>query len=47
MKTAERTREALELKARRGLNVGGRCYGYDNVRTVDADGRGRTTYVRE
>lgn len=43
-KTAERTREALERKARGGLNVGGKCYGYDNVRTVDADGKGRTTY---
>jgi site-specific DNA recombinase len=43
-KTAGRTREALERKARRGWNVGGRCFGYDNVRTEDADGRGHTDY---
>src|SRR6185369_11321094 len=30
-KIAGRTREHLETKARRGLNTGGRCYGYDNV----------------
>lgn len=43
-KTAGRTREALDRKARRGLNVGGRCYGYDNVRTVVSDGKGWTDY---
>jgi DNA invertase Pin-like site-specific DNA recombinase len=31
-KIAGRTREHSEHKARRGLNVGGRCYGHDNVR---------------
>src|SRR5262249_3881850 len=44
-KTAERTREALERKAKAGLNVGGKVYGYDNVRTVDADGKGRTEFA--
>ena len=32
-KTASRTRESLVSKAQRGLNAGGRCYGYDNVKT--------------
>ena len=31
-KTSQRTHEALKMKARRGQNVGGRCFGYDNVR---------------
>jgi hypothetical protein len=31
-KTSQRTHEALKVKARKGKNVGGRCYGYDNVR---------------
>ena len=43
-KTAERTREALERKAERGFNVGGRCYGYDNLRVVGSDGRTHTDY---
>ena len=34
-KISQRTHEHLLTKARRGLNVGGRCYGYDNVRTDD------------
>lgn len=33
-----RTRESLERKARAGLNAGGRCYGYTNVRRAGADG---------
>ncbi len=37
-KIAGRTREHLETKARRGLNTGGRCYGYDNV-PIDEGGR--------
>jgi site-specific DNA recombinase len=37
-KTAQRTREHLELKAKRGLQVGGRVYGYDNFE-VRQDGR--------
>lgn len=28
---AQRTRDALERKARKGYSVGGRCYGYDNI----------------
>lgn len=35
-KIAQRTREHLMVKARRGLNAGGRVFGYDNCRT---DGR--------
>jgi site-specific DNA recombinase len=34
-KTSARTFEALKVKARNGRNVGGRCYGYDNVRSED------------
>ncbi len=37
-KIAGRTREHLETKARRGLNTGGRCYGYDNV-PIEEGGR--------
>lgn len=37
-KTAQRTREHLELRARRGLQVGGRVYGYDN-HEIRHDGR--------
>ncbi len=38
-KTAQRTHEHLQLKARRGLNVGGRCYGYDNYEILGEDGK--------
>ncbi len=31
LKTSQRTYEHLETKAREARNVGGRCYGYDNV----------------
>ncbi len=34
-KTSQRTFEALRVKAARRLNVGGRCFGYDNVREHD------------
>lgn len=44
-KTSERTREALERKAERGLNVGGRVYGYDNVRRAGPDGKSYTEYA--
>src|SRR5262249_2672621 len=44
-KTAERTPEALDTNARRGLNVGGRCYGYDNARMAGGDGKKFTDYV--
>ena len=43
-KTAQRTREHLELKARQGLNVGGRVYGYDNIEVVDPLGRRQVQY---
>lgn len=43
-KTAERTREHLEYKARAGANVGGRCYGYDNVDVVQNERRLRVDY---
>jgi site-specific DNA recombinase len=55
-KIAGRTREHLETKARRGLNTGGRCYGYDNVPIYDGSQRthvdyrineGEATIVRE
>ncbi len=39
-KISQRTREHLMVKARKGLNAGGRCYGYDNVRIED----GRVEY---
>ena len=38
-KISQRTHEHLLSKARRGLNVGGRCYGYDNVEITDDQGR--------
>jgi site-specific DNA recombinase len=38
-KIAGRTREHLMTKARRGLNTGGRCYGYDNVPIVEGGRR--------
>ncbi|MHB0982183.1 MAG: recombinase family protein [Thiobacillus sp.] len=31
-KASERSRDALERKARKGFNTGGRCYGYDNCK---------------
>jgi site-specific DNA recombinase len=38
-KISQRTHEHLLTKARRGLNAGGRCYGYDNVEITDDQGR--------
>lgn len=38
-KIAQRTHEHLLTKARRGLNAGGRCYGYDNVEVTDDQGK--------
>lgn len=35
-KISQRTREHLQVKARRGFNTGGRVFGYDNVRGDDA-----------
>jgi site-specific DNA recombinase len=44
-KIASRTREHLMTKARRGLNAGGRCYGYDNVEVRDGERRLRVEYA--
>ncbi len=43
-KTAQRTHEHLLTKARRGLVVGGRVYGYDNVEIKDGERRVRVEY---
>ena len=43
-KTSQRTHEHLMTKARRGLNVGGRVYGYDNVEIMEGDRRARVEY---
>ncbi|MES1176504.1 MAG: recombinase family protein [Myxococcales bacterium] len=43
-KISSRTHEHLLNKARRGLNVGGRCYGYDNVEQRDGDRRVHVEY---
>ncbi len=44
-KTSQRTFEHLEAKARKGLVVGGRCYGYDNREVREGDRRIRVEYV--
>ncbi|MDI1484712.1 recombinase family protein [Polyangium sp. y55x31] len=43
-KTAQRTHEHLLTKARRGLVVGGRVYGYDNVEVKEGERRIRVEY---
>jgi site-specific DNA recombinase len=43
-KTAQRTREHLQSKARRGLNVGGRVFGYDNVESREGGRRTKVEY---
>lgn len=43
-KISSRTREHLALKAERGLNAGGKCYGYDNVRVNSGD-KSHTDYA--
>ena len=43
-KTAQRTREHLEYKAKMGANVGGRCYGYDNAGVIEEGRRVRVEY---
>ena len=43
-KTSQRTHEHLLTKARRGLVVGGRVYGYDNVDVKEGDQRVRVEY---
>jgi site-specific DNA recombinase len=44
-KTSARTREALKVKAERGLNVGGRVFGYDNHRKYEGEKHIRTEYA--
>jgi DNA invertase Pin-like site-specific DNA recombinase len=44
-KIAQRTHEHLLVKARRGLNVGGRVYGYDNVEVREGDHRKHVEYA--
>lgn len=43
-KISQRTHEHLLTKARKGLNVGGRVYGYDNVEVKNGDQRLRVEY---
>ncbi|GAC1549848.1 MAG: recombinase family protein [Polyangiales bacterium] len=43
-KISQRTHEHLAVKARRGLNVGGRVYGFDNLEIKDGDQRLRVEY---
>ncbi len=43
-KISERTREHLLIKARRGLNVGGRVYGYENKEVRDSERRLHVNY---
>lgn len=43
-KIAQRTHEHLLVKARRGLNVGGRVYGYNNVEVMEGDRRKHVEY---
>src|SRR5208283_2521909 len=44
LKTSQRVYEHLELKARKGLNVGGRCFGYDNVEIMAGERRDHVDY---
>lgn len=44
-KIAQRTHEHLLVKARKGLNVGGRVYGYDNVEVMDGETRKHVEYA--
>jgi DNA invertase Pin-like site-specific DNA recombinase len=44
IKIASRTREHLESRARKGSNVGGRVYGYDNIEVRDGERRVRVEY---
>ncbi|HSO00062.1 MAG TPA: recombinase family protein [Candidatus Nanopelagicales bacterium] len=43
-KTSQRTHEHLMTKARRGLNVGGQVFGYENVEIKEGDRRVRVEY---
>ncbi|MEO8797575.1 MAG: recombinase family protein, partial [Polyangiaceae bacterium] len=44
-KISQRTHEHLLVKARKGLNVGGRVYGYDNVEVMDGERRKHVEYA--
>jgi len=44
LKTSQRTYEHLERKARKGLNVGGRCFGYTNVEVMAGERRAYVDY---
>jgi hypothetical protein len=44
-KIAQRTHEHLLVKALKGLNVGGRVYGYDNVEVKDGEVRKHVEYA--
>jgi site-specific DNA recombinase len=44
-KVSQRTHEHLLVKARKGLNVGGRCYGYDNIEVMDGERRKHVEYA--
>lgn len=43
-KISQRTHEHLLTKARKGLNVGGRVYGYDNIEVKNGEQRVRVEY---
>lgn len=43
-KISQRTHEHLQTKARRGLAVGGKVYGYDNIEIKEGDRRVRVEY---
>ncbi len=44
LKASQRSRDALERKARKGLNTGGVVFGYDNVPVYDGDTKRCTDY---
>ena|SRR6478736_793051 len=44
-KISQRTHEHLKTKARRGLNVGGRVFGYDNVERHEGERRVQVEYA--
>jgi DNA invertase Pin-like site-specific DNA recombinase len=45
-KTSQRTHEALQVKATKGYNVGGKCFGYDNRKVYEGEKHVRTEYVK-
>ena len=44
-KIPQRTHEHLLVKARKGLNVGGRVYGYNNIEVMDGEVRKHVEYA--